>query len=171
MYIQPFIEAPCPSIYNWWRGPPCINPILFWGNSSDTTPPTSKGKVGYPWVPSTRDIYQHIPPIYGLYNGFMGQYGVMFWEQLLGYLPKGTQNFPLTTLPTISPFITGRGYNNSIYNGSFLRRPILVEKGSVDSKWLSSVPLLPLQRLYSQQPWRPGWVQTMSLEHCFKDVA
>ena len=54
----------------------------------------SKGKVGYPWE-STRDIYQHIPPIYGLYNGFMGQYGLMFWEQLLGYLPKGTQNYPL----------------------------------------------------------------------------
>ena len=29
------------------------------------------------------------------YNGFMGQYGVMFWEQLLGYLPKGIQLFPL----------------------------------------------------------------------------
>ena len=34
----------------------------------------SKGKAGYPWE-STRDIYQQIPPIYGLYNGFMGQYG------------------------------------------------------------------------------------------------
>ena len=54
----------------------------------------SKGKVGYPWE-STRDIYQHIPPIYGLYNGFMEQYGVIFWEKLLGYLPKGTQLFPL----------------------------------------------------------------------------
>ena len=53
-------------------------------------PPKSKGKVGYPWE-STRDIYQHIPPIYGLYNGCIGQYGVMFWEQLLGYPP-----FPLT---------------------------------------------------------------------------
>ena len=42
----------------------------------------SKGKVWYP-SESTRDLYQHIPPIYGLYNGFMGQYGVMFWEQLL----------------------------------------------------------------------------------------
>ena len=40
---------------------------------------TAKGKVGYPWE-STRDIYQHIAPIYGLYNGFMGQYGVMFWQ-------------------------------------------------------------------------------------------
>ena len=41
------------------------------------------------------EIYTNMePPIYGLYNGFMGQYGV-FWEQLLGYLPKGTQNFPL----------------------------------------------------------------------------
>ena len=54
----------------------------------------SKGTVGYPWE-STRDIYQHVPPIYGLYNCFMGQYGVMFWQQLPGYLPKGTQNFPL----------------------------------------------------------------------------
>ena len=25
----------------------------------------------------------------------MGQYGVLFWEQLLGYFPKGTQLFPL----------------------------------------------------------------------------
>ena len=57
----------------------------------------SKGKVGYPWE-STRDIYQHIPPIYGLYNGFMGQYGVIFWEKMLGYLPKGTQLFPLIIL-------------------------------------------------------------------------
>ena len=54
----------------------------------------SKRKVGYPWE-STRGIYQHIQPIYGLYNGFMGQYGVMFWDQLLEYLPKGTHNFPL----------------------------------------------------------------------------
>ncbi len=42
-----------------------------------------------------RDIYQHISPIYGLHNGCIGQYGVMFWEQLLGYPPKGTQIFPL----------------------------------------------------------------------------
>ena len=33
--------------------------------------------------------------IYGLYNGFMGQYGLIFGEQLLGYLPKGTPNFPV----------------------------------------------------------------------------
>ena len=38
---------------------------------------------------------QHIPHFLGLYNGFMGQYGVTFWDQLLGDLPKGTQNFPL----------------------------------------------------------------------------
>ena len=25
----------------------------------------------------------------------MGPYGVMFWDQLLGYFPKGTQHFPL----------------------------------------------------------------------------
>ena len=56
----------------------------------------SKGKVGYP-SKSTRDIYQHIPPIYiyGLYNGCMGQYGVIFGEQLSGYPPKGTEHFPL----------------------------------------------------------------------------
>ena len=53
----------------------------------------STGKVGYPWE-STQDLYQHIPPIYGLYNGCIGQYGVMFWEHLLGYPPKGTQIFP-----------------------------------------------------------------------------
>ena len=50
----------------------------------------SKGKVGYPWE-STRDLYPHIPPIFGLYNGCIGQYGVIFWEQLLGYPPKGRQ--------------------------------------------------------------------------------
>ena len=47
----------------------------------------SKGKVGYPWE-STRDTYQHIPPIYGLYNGCMRQYAVKMGEQLLGYTPK-----------------------------------------------------------------------------------
>ena len=41
----------------------------------------SKGKVGYPWE-STRDIYQHIPEIDGLYNGCIGEYRVIFWEQL-----------------------------------------------------------------------------------------
>ena len=51
-------------------------------------------KVGYPWE-STRHIYQHIPPIYGLYNGCIGQDGVIFGEQLLGYPAKGTQHFPL----------------------------------------------------------------------------
>ena len=43
-------------------------------------------------------VYQHIPhipPIYGFYNGCIGQYGVMFEEQLLRYPPKGTQYFPL----------------------------------------------------------------------------
>ena len=28
------------------------------------------------------DIYQPIPPMYGLCNGCTGQYGVIFWEQL-----------------------------------------------------------------------------------------
>ena len=36
---------------------------------------TSRRKVGYPWE-NTQKIYQHIPPTYGLYNGFMGQYGL-----------------------------------------------------------------------------------------------
>ena len=48
----------------------------------------SNGKVGYPWE-STRHIYQHIPPIYGLYDGCIGQYNidqyrVLFGEELLG---------------------------------------------------------------------------------------
>ena len=34
-----------------------------------------------------------IPPRYGLYKGCIGPYGVIFWEQLLGYPPK-YQNFP-----------------------------------------------------------------------------
>ena len=33
----------------------------------------SKGKVGYPWE-STREIYQHISPIYELYNGCIGTF-------------------------------------------------------------------------------------------------
>ena len=40
----------------------------------------SKGKVGYPWE-STRDMFQHTAPIYGLYNGCIGQYGVILGEQ------------------------------------------------------------------------------------------
>ena len=54
----------------------------------------TKGKVGYP-SKSTRDMYQHIPPIYGLYNGCIRQYEVIFGEQLPGWPPKGTQHFPL----------------------------------------------------------------------------
>ena len=50
--------------------------------------------VGYPWG-SIRDICQHIPPIHGFYSGCIGQYGLIFWEQLLGYHPKGTQIFHL----------------------------------------------------------------------------
>ena len=80
----------------------------------------SKGKVGYRWE-STRDIYQHIPPTtYGLYNGFMGQYGAMSWEQLLGYLPKGTQHFPLSCClttrkcPSLENHCTGHlGWNTN----------------------------------------------------------
>ncbi len=53
----------------------------------------SKRKVGDPWE-STRDIYQHIPPIYGLYNGCLGQYGIICWEQLLGVLSQGYPHFP-----------------------------------------------------------------------------
>ena len=34
-----------------------------------------------------------IPPMYGLYNGCIGQYGVIFWGQLLGYPPKCTRIF------------------------------------------------------------------------------
>ena len=40
-------------------------------------------------------LFQHTPPIDGLYNGCIGQYRVIFWEQLLGYPPKDTQVFPM----------------------------------------------------------------------------
>ena len=50
-------------------------------------------QVGYPWE-STRDTNQHMPPTYGLFDGCIGQYRVIFGEQLLEYPPKGTQNFP-----------------------------------------------------------------------------
>ena len=41
----------------------------------------SKGKVGYPWE-STRDIYQHIPPIYGFYNGCVNHMIKTLWESV-----------------------------------------------------------------------------------------
>ena len=59
-------------------------------------------------------IYQHIPPKYGLYNGFMGPYGVMFWDQLLGYFPKGTQHCPLNI-----PWESRSAINSMV----FLKRP------------------------------------------------
>ena len=41
------------------------------------------------------NIYHQYNPIYGLYTGCIGQDGVIFREQLLGYPAKGTQHFPL----------------------------------------------------------------------------
>ena len=41
----------------------------------------SKGTVGYPWE-STRDIYQHIPPIYGFYNGCVNHMIKTLWESV-----------------------------------------------------------------------------------------
>ena len=60
----------------------------------------SKGIVEYPWE-STRDIYQHIPPIHGLYNGYTGQYGVILGETTARARVPSLQNFPLimTSLP------------------------------------------------------------------------
>ena len=48
-------------------------------------------------------MYTGIPPIYGLYNDCIGQYGVIFGEQLQGYPPKGTQHFPLIHLQSFGP--------------------------------------------------------------------
>ena len=48
-------------------------------------------------------MYTGIPPIYGLYNDCIGQYGVIFGEQLQGYPPKGTQHFPLIHLQNFGP--------------------------------------------------------------------
>ena len=82
-----------PQLCDWNPGK---NVSQLWLPSSKQTvrPWKSKGKIEYPWE-STRDVYQHIPPTYGLYSCCIGQYGVIFGEQLLGYPPKGTQNFPL----------------------------------------------------------------------------
>ena len=41
------------------------------------------------------EIYTNIYHLHGLYNGCIGQYGVILGEQLPGYTPKGTQHFPL----------------------------------------------------------------------------
>ena len=71
----------------------------------------SKGKVEYPWE-STRDLYPtYTTYIWVIQFGCIRQYGVMFWEELLGYRPKGTQIFTLknchiyhhydTDLPTL----------------------------------------------------------------------
>ena len=78
----------------------------------------SKGKVGYPWE-STRDVYQHVPPIDGLCNGCIGQYGVMFWKQLLGYPPKGTQIFPLI----IEKQVVGENYWQTILGNQWFINP------------------------------------------------
>ena len=61
---------------------------VFW-----TPKVVSKGKVGYP-SKSTRDVYQHVPPIYGLYNGCIGQYRVIFGEQLPRVPSRGYPTFP-----------------------------------------------------------------------------
>ena len=56
------------------------------------------GKVGYPWE-STQAIYQHIPPIYGLYNGFRGApYGVSCFGNYCDQVPSQwvNKNFPLS---------------------------------------------------------------------------
>ena len=54
----------------------------------------SKGKVGCPRE-STRDLTYTTCIMYGLYTGCIGESRAIFWEQLLGYPPKGTQFFPL----------------------------------------------------------------------------
>ena len=53
---------------------------------------------------STRDIDQHIPPIYGLYNGCIGQYGVLFGEQLPRVPSQGYPTFPLKISPILQAF-------------------------------------------------------------------
>ena len=55
--------------------------------------PLSKGKVGECWE-YPRCIPTHTTYIWVI-KGCIGQYRFIFWEQLLGYPPKGTQIFPL----------------------------------------------------------------------------
>ena len=61
----------------------------FGDGYGDTEITCQREKLGTHWRVS--QIYTNI---YHLYMGYV-MVGVMFWEQLLGYLPKGTQNFPL----------------------------------------------------------------------------
>ena len=69
---------------------------MWVGSSQDGRMFHQKEKLGtHGRVP---EIYTNIYHLYMGYNCFMGQYGVMSWEQLLGYLPKGTQNFPLISV-------------------------------------------------------------------------
>ena len=84
----------------------------------------SKGKVGYPWK-STRDIYQHIPPSYALYNGCTGQCGVIngrrtaVWICLVP-LKKGLPTQP--HLPFDKPWhlrpksLTSSKYTDQLFN-------------------------------------------------------
>ena len=39
----------------------------------------SKGKVGYPWESTKGNIYQHKPPIYGIYNGWVPTFSLWIW--------------------------------------------------------------------------------------------
>ena len=73
-----YINIPVKYIYNIYRYEPLIT-------CRDAAPPTnsnfSTGKVACFWK-NIINIYQPIPPMYGLCNGCTGQYGVIFWEQL-----------------------------------------------------------------------------------------
>ena len=62
-------------------------------------PPNIKGKSWVPFGEYPRYIPPYIPPIYGLNSCCIGQCGVIFGEQLLGYTPKRTRTFPVTLLP------------------------------------------------------------------------
>ena len=60
------------------------------------------------------EIYTKLlPPIYGFFNGCIGQYGVIFVEQLLGYPPKGNQIFPLNLIPSWN-FIEDIGQSGTV---------------------------------------------------------
>ena len=56
----------------------------------------SKGKVGYPWVLSTRDIYQHMPHIY-IYMGYIYIYWFYgaIWCNVMGTIARvPSQKYP-----------------------------------------------------------------------------
>ena len=92
----------------------CESPFFFncrvhlYSKTPKSTGHCQRKKLGTPWE-SIGDIYQHIPPIYGLYNGISSAIsGNILGTTAIRYPPKGTQNFPYDQWSFLVPLIGGR---------------------------------------------------------------